>query len=108
VLLGQFQELEREGFHARGGLVSLFVRRSLPVRVRGFPEFLEKRSILFRGRDRLIRGRRHPQAEDKNQDSSHDAVLRLDTGSSLQRVAFDHHTSRPQASIWYALRSRHR
>src|SRR5262249_18954570 len=76
VLLGQFQELEREWFHARGGLFSLLVSRSFPMRLPGFPGFLEKRSVLFRGRDRLVLGRRHRQAEDKNQDSSHDAVLR--------------------------------
>src|SRR2546430_6212642 len=42
VLFGQFQELEREWFHARGGLFSLFVICCLPIRVRSFPEFLEK------------------------------------------------------------------
>src|SRR5262249_92452 len=53
------------------------------IRVRRFPEFLEKRSVLFRGRDRLVLGHRHRQAEEKNCDSSHDALLRLITGSAL-------------------------
>src|SRR5262249_36114251 len=48
--------------------------------------------VLFRGRDQRILGRCQRQAEDKHQDSSHDAVLRFMTGRSLQCDAFDHHT----------------
>src|SRR5262249_27025186 len=83
VLFGKFQELYREWFDARGDLLSLLVCRSLPVRLPGFCKFLEKRSVLFRGRDLPVLCRRHQQVEDKNNDYSHDAALRLITRSEL-------------------------